>query len=200
MENFINSFNYKPFMWDFIALSIALLVMFCVIYILFKIYYYVLSDKTENDIKTEYTNSFKSKIITEDGEIEETIHYTKPTKIKLNTIKKYRIIIPISIILLIFTIQQYVESKEIHHLNDIKDNYNITINDNLVSFEAKKSSLFINDKQTFIVTKENNNYKLENINKTYETYSLTKSEFLDIFKPKDKPTNSVDIKHEINNI
>lgn len=200
MENFINSFNYKPFMWDFIALAIALLVMFCVIYILFEIYNYVLSDKTEDDIKTKYTNSFKSKIITEDGEIQETIHYTNPKTIKINKLKKYRIIIPISIILLIFTIQQFVESKQIHHLNDLKDNYNITINDNMLSFDIKNSNIFANNKQTFIVTKDNDNYRLENIEKPYETYSLTKNEFLDIFKSKTKPTNSVDIKNEITNM
>ena len=198
MDNFINSFNYKPFMWDFIALSIALLVMFCVIYILFEIYNYVLSDKTENNIKTEYANNFKSKIITEDGEIQETIHYTNPKTIRLNKLKKYRVIIPISIILLIFAIQKYVESKEIHHINDLKDNYNITINENMLSFDIKNSNIFANNKQTFIVTKENDNYKLENIEKPYETYSLTKNEFLDIFKPKTKPTNSVNIQKELN--
>ena len=198
MENFINSFNYKPFMWDFIALSIALLVMFCVIYILFEIYNYVLSDKTENDIKTEYTNSFKSKIITEDGEIKTITHYTNPKTIKISKLKKYRIMIPISIIILIFTIQKYVESKEMHHINDLKDSYNITINDNMLSFDIKNSNIFANNKQTFIVTKENDNYKLENIEKPYETYNLTKSEFLDIFKSKTKPTNSVNIQNELN--
>lgn len=197
MENFINSFNYKPFMWDFIALSIALLVMFCVIYILFEIYNYVLSDKTENDIKTEYANSFKSKIITEDDEIQETIHYTNPKTIKINKLKKYRIIIPISVIILIFAIQKYVESKEIHHINDLKDNYNITINDNMLSFDIKNSNIFTNNKQTFIVTKDNDSYKLENTEKPYETYSLTKNEFLDIFKSKTKPTNSVNIQNEL---
>lgn len=198
MENFINSFNYKPFMWDFIALSIALLVMFCVIYILFEIYNYILSDKTENDIKTKYANSFKSKIITEDGEIQETIHYTNPKTIKLNKLKKYKIMIPIGIIILIFAIQKYVESKEMHHINDLKDNYNISINDNMLSFDIKSSNIFANNKQTFIVTKDNDNYKLENIEKPYETYSLTKNEFLDIFKSKYQPTNSVDIKKELN--
>ena len=198
MENFINSFNYKPFMWDFIALSIALLVMFCVIYILFELWYYIFSDDNETDLKTKYTNSFKSKIITEDGEIQETIHYTNPKTIKLNKLKKYRIIIPISIILFIFTIQKYVESKEIHHINDLRDNYNITINDNMLSFNIKNSNIFANNKQTFIVTKENDNYKLENIEKPYETYNLTKNEFLDIFKPKTKPTNSVNIQKELN--
>lgn len=200
MENFINSFNYKPFMWDFIALSIALLVMFCVIYILFEIYNYVLSNKTENNVKTKYTNSFKSKIITEDGEIKTITHYTNPKAIKINKLKKFRIIIPISIIILIFAIQKYVESKEMHHINDLKDNYNITINDNMLSFDIKNSNIFANNKQTFIVTKDNDSYKLENIEKPYETYSLTKNEFLDIFKPKDKPTNSVDIKNEITNM
>lgn len=198
MDNFINSFNYKPFMWDFIALSIALLVMFCVIYILFEIWHYVFSDDKETDLKTEYANSFKSKIITEDGEIQETIHYTNPKTIKLNKLKKYRIIIPIGIILLIFTVQKYVESKEIHHINDLKDNYNITINENMVTFDIKNSNIFTNDKQIFVVTKDNDNYKLENIEKPYETYSLTKNEFLDIFKSKTKPTNSVDIKNELN--
>lgn len=198
MENFINSFNYKPFMWDFIALSIALLVMFCVIYILFEIYNYVLSDKTETDVKTKYTNSFKSKIITEDGKLEETIHYTNPKTIKINKLKKYRIIIPIGIILLIFTVQKYVESKEMHHINDLKDNYNITINDNMLSFDIKNSNIFTNNKQTFVVTKENDNYKLENIEKPYETYNLTKNEFLDIFKSKYQPTNSVNIQKELN--
>lgn len=198
MENFINSFNYKPFIWDFIALSIALLVMFCVIYILFEIWHYVFSDDKETDLKTEYANSFKSKIITEDGEIQETIHYTNPKTIKLNKLKKYRIIIPIGIILLIFTVQKYVESKEIHHINDLKDNYNITINENMVTFDIKNSNIFTNDKQIFVVTKDNDNYKLENIEKPYETYSLTKNEFLDIFKSKTKPTNSVDIKNELN--
>lgn len=198
MDNFINSFNYKPFIWDFIALSIALLVMFCVIYILFEIWHYVFSDDKETDLKTEYANSFKSKIITEDGEIQETIHYTNPKTIKLNKLKKYRIIIPIGIILLIFTVQKYVESKEIHHINDLKDNYNITINENMVTFDIKNSNIFTNDKQIFVVTKDNDNYKLENIEKPYETYSLTKNEFLDIFKSKTKPTNSVDIKNELN--
>lgn len=198
MENFINSFNYKPFMWDFIALSIALLVMFCVIYILFEIYNYILSDNKETDMKTEYTNSCKSKIITEDGKVVEINHYTNPKTIKLNKLKKYRIIIPIGIILLIFTVQKYVESKEIHHINDLKDNYNITINENMVTFDIKNSNIFTNDKQIFVVTKDNDNYKLENIEKPYETYSLTKNEFLDIFKSKTKPTNSVDIKNELN--
>ena len=197
MENFINSFNYKPFMWDFIALSIALLVMFCVIYILFEIWYYVLSDGKETDVKTEYANSFKSKIITEDGEIQETIHYTNPKTIKLNKLKKYKIIIPIGIILLIFTVQKYVEFKEMHHINDLKDNYTITINDNMLSFDIKNSNIFTNNKQTFIVSKENDKYKLENIEKPYETYSLTKNEFLDIFKSKYKPTNSVNIQNEL---
>lgn len=167
MENFINSFNYKPFMWDFIALAIALLIAFCVISILFESTYCVFNSKKEIDIKTE-------------------------------KVKKYRIIIPIIIILLIFTIQKYVESKQIHHLNDIKDNYNITINNNIISFDVKNSNIVINNKQTFIVTKENDNYKLENIEKPYETYNLTKSEFLDIFKSKYQPTNSVDIKNELN--
>lgn len=198
MENFINSFNYKPFMWDFIALSIALLVMFCVIYILFEIYNYVLSDKTETDVKTEYANSFKSKIITEDGEIKTITNYINPKTIKINKLKKYRIIIPISIILLVFAIQKYVESKKMHHINDIKDNYNITINDNMLSFNIKNSNIFANNKQTFIVTKDNDNYKLEDIEKPYETYSLTKNEFLDIFKSKTKPTNSVNIRNELN--
>ena len=198
MENFINSFNYKPFMWDFIALSIALLVMFCVIFILFEIWHYVFSDDKETDVKTEYTNSFKSKIITEDGKVEETTHYTNPKTIKLNKLKKYRVIIPISIIILIFAIQKYVESKEMHHINDLKDNYNITINGNMLTFDIKNSNIFANNKQTFIVTKENDNYKLENIEKPYETYSLTKNEFLDIFKPKTKPTNSVNIQKELN--
>lgn len=198
MENFINSFNYKPFMWDFIALSIALLVMFCIIYILFEIWHYVFSDDKEIDFKTEYTNSFKSKTITEDGQIEETIHYTNPKTRKLNKLKKYRIIIPISIILLVFAIQKYVESKEMHHINDLKDNYNITINENMVTFDIKNSNIFTNDEQIFVVTKDNDNYKLENIEKPYETYSLTKNEFLDIFKSKTKPINSVNIRNELN--
>lgn len=185
MENFINSFNYKPFMWDFIALSIALLVMFCVIYILFEIYNYILSDKKETNVKTEYANSFNSK------------NYTKSKSHKINKLKRYRIIIPIGIILLIFTIQKYVEFKEIHHINDLKDNYNITINDNMLSFDIKNSNIFANNKQTFIVTKDNDSYKLENIEKPYETYSLTKNEFLDIFKSKTKPTNSVNIQNEL---
>lgn len=197
MDNFINSFNYKPFMWDFIALIVALLVMFCVIYILFEIWHYIFSDDKEIDIKTEYTNNFKSKIITEDGEIQETIHYTNPKTNKLNKLKKYRIIIPISIILVIFAIQKYVESKEIHHINDLKDNYNISVNDNILSFNVKNSNIFTNDKQTFIVTKENETYRLENIEKPYETYNLTKNEFLDIFKSKTKPTNSVNIQNEL---
>lgn len=167
MENFINSFNYKPFMWDFIALSIALLVAFCVISILFEVTYYIFTNKKEIDDKTE-------------------------------KVQKYRIIIHIIIILLIFTIQKYVESKQIHHLNDLKDNYNIRINDNIVSFEVKNANIITNNKQTFIVTKENDNYKLENIEKPYEQYNLTKSEFLDIFKSKYQPTNSVDIKKELN--
>lgn len=165
MENFINSFNYKPFMWDFISFSIALLVMFCVISILFEIYYYVLSDKKET---------------IEDGKVAKT--------------KKYKIIIPISIIILIFAIQKYVEPKEMHHIND---NYNISVNDNMLLFDIKNSNIFANNKQTFIVTKENDNYKLENIEKPYETYNLTKNEFLDIFKPKTKPTNSVNIQNEL---
>lgn len=197
MENFINSFNYKPFMWDFIALSIALLVMFCVIYILFEIYYHVLSDEKETDVKTEYANIFKSKIITEDGEIKTITNYINPKTIKINKLKKYRIIIPISIIILIFGIQKYIESKEIHHINDLKDNYNISVNDNMLTFDIKNSNIFANNKQTFVVTKDNNNYKLENIEKPYETYNLTKNEFLDIFKPKTKPTNSVNIQNEL---
>ena len=92
----------------------------------------------------------------------------------------------------------YINSKQIHHINDVKDNYNITINNNLVSFDIKKSNIALNNKQTFIVSKKNDKYKLENIERPYQTFILTKDEFSNIFKPKYQTTNSLDIKSELN--
>ena len=112
--------------------------------------------------------------------------------------EKYTIITIILSLITVCVTSSYINSKQIHHINDVKDNYNITINNNLVSFDIKKSNLVLNNKQTFIVTKENDKYKLENIEKPYQTFILTKDEFSNIFKPKYQTTNSIDIKKELN--
>lgn len=111
---------------------------------------------------------------------------------------KYTLITIILVLITVCVTSSYIYSKQIHHINDVKDNYNITINNNLVSFDVKKSNLILNNKQTFIVSKENDKYKLENIEKPYETFILTKDEFSNIFKPKYQTTNSLDIKNELN--
>lgn len=112
--------------------------------------------------------------------------------------EKYTIITIILMLITFCVTSNYINSKQIHHINDVKDNYNITINNNLVSFDIKKPNLVLNNKKTFIVSKENDKYKLENIEKPYESFTLTKDEFSDIFKPKYQPTNSIDIKKELN--
>lgn len=112
--------------------------------------------------------------------------------------EKYTIITIILMLITVCVTSSYINSKQIHHINDVKDNYNITINNNLVSFDIKKSNIALNNKQTFIVSKENDKYKLENIERPYQTFILTKDEFSNIFKPKYQTTNSLDIKSELN--
>lgn len=161
MQEFISSFNYTPLWGVIMAVFIALISIFGVMFMLFTLIY-------------SLTYSYLEKK------------------------EKYTIIAIILMLITVCVTSSYINSKQIHHINDVKDNYNITINNNLVSFDIKKTNLVLNNKKTFIVSKENDKYKLENIEKPYETFVLTKDEFSDIFKPKYQPTNSIDIKKELN--
>ena len=83
------------------------------------------------------------------------------------------------------------------HIHDLKEHYNITIKDNQVTFNIKKSSIYMNDSKTFNALKIDNKYILSDVKKPYKQYELTETEFIDLFTDINKPANSIDINNEL---
>lgn len=84
-----------------------------------------------------------------------------------------------------------------YNVNDLKENYNITIKDNQVTFNIKKSSIYMEDSKTFNALKIDNKYILSDVKKPYKQYELTETEFIDLFTDINKPANSIDINNEL---
>lgn len=197
MENFIDSFNIVN-----TGFAAIILVILSIIMVISACIYF---DKLEEEIK--------EKKLTKDSK-----EYKKIVKIE--TISS----ILIFSIILISCILIFCHPKN-NHINDLKTNYNITINDYQITFNIKDKSLFMKDlkehynieikdnqvtftlknsnielrkTKTFNVIKENDNkYIFENVKKPYIRYELTEDEFREIFNKSNKPINAVTINNEI---
>lgn len=180
MENFVTDFNVATNLTIYVLLTIIIVVVFTTFTI--KVHNKVESLKSEYNIddktdKEDYPKDFVQK-------------YKKLDK--TNSVQFIIMIIAIIATMIFLACKPYNT-----HVNDLKENYNITIKDNQVTFNIKKSSIYMEDSKTFNALKVDNKYILSDVKKPYKQYELTETEFIDLFTDINKPANSIDINNEL---
>lgn len=180
MENFVTDFNVATNLTIYVLLAIIIVVAF--------VSFSIKVDNKVESLKSEY--NIDDKTDKED--------YPKEFVQKYKKLDKTNSVQFIIIIIFIISTMVFLACKPYnYHVNDLKENYNITINDNQVTFNIKKSSIYMDDSKTFNALKVDNKYILADVKKPYKQYELTETEFIDLFTDINKPANSIDINNEL---
>lgn len=180
MENFVTDFNVATNLTIYVLLTLIIVVSF--------VAFSIRVDNKVERLKSEY--NIDDKTDKEDYPKEYIQKYKKLDK--TNTIQFTIMLIAIIATMIFLACKPYNT-----HVNDLKENYNITIKDNQVTFDIKKSSIYMADSKTFNVLKIDNKYILSDAKKPYKQYELTETEFVDLFTDINKPANSIDINKEL---
>lgn len=180
MENFVTDFNVATNLTIYVLLTLIIVVSF--------VAFSIRVDNKVERLKSEY--NIDDKTDKEDYPKEYIQKYKKLDK--TNTIQFTIMLIAIIATMIFLACKPYNT-----HVNDLKENYNITIKDNQVTFDIKKSSIYMADSKTFNVLKIDNKYILSDVKKPYKQYKLTENEFIDLFTDINKPANSIDINKEL---
>lgn len=180
MENFVTDFN--------VVTNIILYVFLVIVIVSVIIAFTTRIDNREQKLKLKYN-------ITDDTEKQD---YPKEYIEKCKNLEKSTNTEFIIILITALSLLAFVFCKPYNkHVNDLKENYNITIKDNQVTFNIKKSSIYMDDSKTFNALKVDNKYILSDVKKPYKSYELTENEFIDLFTDINKPANSIDINKEL---
>lgn len=180
MENFVTDFN--------IATNLTLYVLFAIFIIAVFMAYGTRVDNKVQSLKSKYNIDDKT----------DKADYPKEYIEKYNKLDKLASVQFVIIIIIIIGTIIFIGCKPYNtHVNDLKENYNITIKDNQVTFNIKKSSIYMHDSKTFNALKVDNKYILSDVKKPYKQYELTETEFIDLFTDINKPANSIDINKEL---
>lgn len=180
MENFVTDFNVATNLTIYVLLTIIIVVVF--------VTFTIKVDNKVESLKSEY--NIDDKTDKEDYPKEFVQKYKKLDK--TNSVQFIIMIIAIIATMIFLACKPYNT-----RVNDLKENYNITIKDNQVTFNIKKSSIYMEDSKTFNALKIDNKYILSDIKKPYKQYELTETEFIDLFTDINKPANSIDINKEL---
>lgn len=180
MENFVTDFNIATNLTIYVLLTIIIVVVFTT--------FTIKGDNKVESLKSEY--NIDDKTDKEDYPKEFVQKYKKLDK--TNSVQFIIMIIAIIATMVFLACKPYNT-----HVNDLKENYNISIHDNQVTFNIKNSSIYMEDSKTFNALKIDNKYILSDVKKPYKQYELTETEFIDLFTDINKPANSIDINKEL---
>lgn len=180
MENFVTDFN--------VATNLTIYVLLALIIVVLVVAFAIKVDSKVENLKSEY--KIDDKTDKEDYPKEFVQKYKKLDK--TNTIQFSIIIIAIIATMIFLACKPYNT-----HVNDLKENYNIEINDNQVAFKIKEPNIYMENSKTFNALKIDNKYILSDVKKPYKQYELTETEFIDLFTNINKPANSIDINKEL---
>ena len=180
MENFVTDFN--------ITTNLTIYVLVVLIIVLAFVAFSIKVDSKVENLKSEY--NINDKTDKEDYPKEFVQKYKKLDK--TNSLQFTIMIIAIIATMIFLACKPYNT-----HVNDLKENYNITIKDNQVTFNIKESSIYMETTKTFNALKIDNKYILSDVKKPYKQYELTETEFIDLFTDINKPANSIDINNEL---
>ena len=156
MENFVTDFNVATNLTIYVLLTIIIVVVFTT--------FTIKVDNKVESLKSEY--KIDDKTDKEDYPKEFVQKYKKLDK--TNTVQFTIMIIAIIATMIFLACKPYNT-----HVNDLKENYNISIHDNQVTFNIKKSSIYMEDSKTFNALKIDNKYILSDAKKPYKQYELT---------------------------
>lgn len=180
MENFVTDFN--------VATNLTIYVLLALIIVVSVVAFSIKVDNKVESLKSEY--NIDDKTNKEDYPKEFINKYKKLDK--TNSVQFIIMLIAIIATMIFLACKPYNT-----HVNDLKENYNISIHDNQVIFNIKKSSIYMADSKTFNALKVDNKYILADAKKPYKQYELTETEFIDLFTDINKPANSIDINNEL---